>query len=152
MKLLAIDPGSYHAGFYDGHQAQTCHFKGTLPQRLGLFHYELDFRLNTLAPKVPDVIAFEESFMRGIAATKALYGQAGIIMALAERHGCAVLPIKITDWKKWAKLQVGTVKSDDKQPTIELAQTLTGLRDLNEHEADAIIIWHYVMAKAEKET
>ena len=115
MKLLAVDPGTYNAGFYDGKLriCKTYGKKDPLEKRLYEFMVDLDYLL-TLGRYT--AVAFEKNFLRGIHATEALTSQCGIIMAHAEKHECACLPIKITDWKKWAGLSTGTKKSGDKQP------------------------------------
>lgn len=148
MNLLAIDPGTTAMGLANRNNAWVYTVGGSLEKRL---HFMMASLESALDGSGYDTVAFERSFMRGRASTQALYGIQGIIMALAERYDCAVLPIEISAWKKWAKLQTGTKAADDKNPTIILAEELSGQKGLNEHEADAIVIWHYVMANAVRE-
>lgn len=81
-----------------------------------------------------DVVVFERPFARGRAATRALWGLAGLIEAVFAPT-CAVVDIDPSSIKKWA---TGNGKAD-KPEMIARAQAL-GYTGDNEHEADAFLL------------
>lgn len=141
MKLMAIDPGSKEMGImYHGlDRPFTLKFLGDRPARLADVMLRLGWLFLNHAPLV-DTVLYERPFARGGPATRCLWGVAGIIEAVATEHGCATLDITPSMLKKWALGKGGGKR--DKAPMIELANTM-GYDGLNEHEADALLLYHY---------
>lgn len=101
----------------------------------------LDKVLEHGAPAVGpyELISFERPFVRGQAATRMLWGIAGVIEALAYKHGCKVYdatPAEI----KYASTGNGHAS---KEQMIEAAVKY-GYGALNDHEADALHLYHMV--------
>lgn len=82
-----------------------------------------------------DVIVHSQPFARGQAATRLLWGMAGILEAAAHNHGCAVMDWTDGEIKKWA---AGHGKAS-KEAMIAAAQEMGYCGD-NEHEADAFCL------------
>lgn len=150
MKLIAIDIGK-HTGIYDGQEAHT-EFLGDPPPKFGApfrhvrFKRFQDFLTTYLFIRGPDVVCYERPFCRGLDATRSGWGYAGIIEACATDLGAAVLDPTNGSIRKWA---TGSArKQGSKDPMIAKAKELTGL-DLDEHSADAVCMWHYVMETME---
>jgi Holliday junction resolvasome RuvABC endonuclease subunit len=93
--------------------------------------------------RVFDLVIYERPFTRGLAATRMLWGMAGILEAYAARH-CAVLDASPSEIKFWATGR-GHAPKDH---MIARAQEL-GYRGENEHEADAFLLLKYAEEKAE---
>jgi len=93
-----------------------------------------------------DIVVYERPFARGQAATRLLWGMAGILEAAAHNAGVPVLDITPAEIKKWA---VGKGNAD-KADMIEAAQ-LMGYGGDNEHEADAWCLLKFAMATLTKE-
>jgi Holliday junction resolvasome RuvABC endonuclease subunit len=96
--------------------------------------------------RVADVIVYERPFARGQAATRLLWGMAGILEMLAAREGTAVLDITPSEIKKWAAGVGGAGKGD----MIAAAHCL-GYGGDNEHEADAYCLLKMAEATLTKE-
>lgn len=94
----------------------------------------------------PDVIVYERPFARGQAATRLLWGMAGVLEMLAARAGTAVLDISPGEIKKWAAGVGGANKGD----MIAAAHCL-GYTGDNEHEADAYCLLKMAEATLSKE-
>jgi len=163
MRLLAIDQGSKHAGFYDGETPTAVDLEENLPRhhrmmnfKKALEEYLKDAMENDGEPF--DVVAYETPFNRGLDATRCGWGLAGIIEALATEYGAAVVDVRNTDLKQWAGVKVGRgakganeSKFDmNKSPMIAKAEefTLWSWTNLNDHVADAIVLYHYVLENA----
>lgn len=150
MKLVAIDIGKY-AGLFNGETAHT-EFLGDPPKNFGApyrhvrFQKFNNFLYGYLLMHAPDVVAYERPFSRGLDATRSGWGYAGIVEAVSTQLGCAVLDPMNGSIRKWA---TGTAKkSGSKDPMILKAKELTGI-EVDEHSADAICMWHYVMETME---
>lgn len=145
MKILAIDPGTYETGVSWGERPITWWMSGRREERLQEFMANLDATLREAeeTSEPYGLVAYERPFARGRDATRCLWGLAGIIEAMAEHHGAAVVDIPNQTLKAWAT-QAGLKR--DKAPMIAAMEKLTGYSDLNEHEADAACIFEYVTA------
>jgi hypothetical protein len=151
MKLIAIDLGKF-IGVFNGEDAHT-EFLGDPPKGWGAdefrprrFGNAMRFLDRYFLQEGPDVVAYEKPFNRGLGATRAGWGYAGIIEALADQYQAAILDPSNQKIRQWA---TGTGKKQgSKNPMIERAKELTGL-DLDEHSADAVCMWHYVKATME---
>lgn len=86
-------------------------------------------------------IIYERPFARGQAATRLLWGMAGIIEAVATSHQCAVLDATPAEIKQWA---VGAGNAS-KGRMIDAAGFL-GYGGNNEHEADAYCLLRFAEA------
>jgi hypothetical protein len=154
MKLITFDLGK-HIGTYNGKEAHT-EFLGDPPKGWGADEYRpirfgkaLLFIQSYCLEEEPDVIGYERPFSRGLGATRAGWGYAGIIEACAYIHGAAVLDPLNNTTKKWAYPDIkNPTMNVTKEFMIQRAFELTGL-DLDEHSADATVIWHYIKEKAE---
>lgn len=82
--------------------------------------------------RVADVVVYERPFARGQAATRLLWGMAGVLEAKATEAGVPILDITPAEIKKWA---TGSGKAD-KTAMLDAANLL-GYTGSNEHEADA---------------
>jgi len=148
--LMAIDPGSKEMGVMftgcsapftlrvsahkrPGRELREWRFADLSQQLENLFKYEA---------RDVDCVIYERPFCRGMDATRCLWGIAGIIEALATLSGCAVLDVGPGTITSWALGTGKAPKKRDKNPMIELASTM-GYGTLNEHEADALMLYHY---------
>lgn len=159
MRLLAIDQGSKHAGFYDGTTPTPIELNPDLirHERMLEFKKALEGFLGSEEPF--DAVAYETPFNRGLDATRCGWGLAGIIEAVATEYGAAVVDVPNTTLKAWVGIHVGRgakganeSKFDvNKAPMIVKAEELTlwQFPDLNEHVADAIVLYHYVLERVE---
>lgn len=151
MRLLAIDPGSYNCGWYDGEHFGTWVLgkpgETPLPARLCALFGCLESR------DKGDFVAVEETFMRGIAATAALNKVIGVIELQAQLGRAGVLHVSNSEVRKWAtgtgRKQVAK-KADADNPMLNRARQLLVAygqpsKNLDEHSADAVCLWHYVM-------
>lgn len=93
-----------------------------------------------------DVVVFERPFARGQAATRLLWGMAGVLEAAAHTDRAAVLDMAPTEIKKWA---AGGGKAS-KEEMIAAAQRM-GYDGEDEHEADAWCLLKYAEATLTKE-
>lgn len=152
MKIAAFDLGSTWA-FATEHGAGHCDLnpgrgKPKLarkrPEILGRFEHELTL-LGATLPGF-DLIVHSQPFARGQAATRLLWGMAGILEAAAHNAGCAVLDATDSQIKKWA---TGSGKAD-KDMMLVAAREL-GYTGDNEHEADAWCLLRYAEETFTKE-
>ena len=167
MKLIAIDPGSTQVGLYDGHKAATFELRRMKrsgvpdttgrPERLANLAMMLGAALNLGY----DYLVYEEQFVRGGAATKALFGAVGVIEAVAHSAGVGVAPIPQGALRKWSNEQLAADrivipegKGADKLRLRTAAELLVprdrfDVSKFTEHECDAAVLWHYAMQKGE---
>ena len=135
MRIAAFDLGSTWAIARNqgpnGPWAQHAGLEGKRPQKLGRF---ADLFQGTILDGY-DVVVYERPFARGQAATRMLWGMAGILEAAAHNAGVAVLDITPAEIKKWATGK-GTASKGE---MIAAAQRL-GYAGENEHEADAFCL------------
>lgn len=93
----------------------------------------------------PNVVGYERPFCRGLAATRSLWGYAGVIEAVATDEDCAVLD---EDNKKLKK-HIAGYGSATKGDVIAAVNKAFGLNVDNEHTADAVALLDYMTLKAE---
>lgn len=130
MRIIAFDLGSTWAAAYhmvDGStRVEHGVLKGTRVEKLAHFLDDIGYFDEF------DVAIYERPFARGQAATRMLWGMAGIIEARAGKC-CAVLDATPAEIKKWATGQGNATKD-----MMGIAAALTlGYTGDNEHEADA---------------
>lgn len=87
-----------------------------------------------------DLVVYERPFARGQAATRFLWGMAGILEAAAAPY-CAIVDITPAEIKKWATGKGGS----GKDPML-VAAACMGYTGDNEHEADAFCLLKYAEA------
>ena len=147
LKIIALDLGGTSAFATNdgevGHWDMTRKGKAKRPECLANFWAELDLQIMCMGDL--DVLIYERPFARGAAATRALWGYAGICEALAHHHGAAVLDLTPGQIKKWA---TGNAKAT-KEEMLVAAKKL-GYGGENEHEADAYCLMKYAVAEAIK--
>lgn len=151
MKLITFDIGK-NIGVFNGEEAHT-EFLGDPPKgwaadefRPVRFGRAMKFVDEYMLAQGPDTVAYERPFMRGLGATRAGWGYAGIIEGYANIYQAAILDPTNQSIRKWA---TGTgTKQGSKNPMIARAKELTGL-DLDEHSADAVCMWHFLMETME---
>lgn len=160
MRLLAIDPGTKHMGWFDGEQWGTWDFPEKLPraERLALALRALEEKIRgemTDSLDVDYTVVYEEQFNRGRDATKCLLGVQGIIEAVATDAGSAVLFLNNSTTKKWtgAKTKDQMIKwaarKVDHLNVVGVQFCPPECTSLNEHEADAIAIYYYALEHME---
>ena len=155
MRLVAIDPGSNYCGVYDGNNLYTLNLNPTKnakrPERLANLYNEL---ADMLSCNWYDFVVYETPFCRGRDATRCLWGVAGIIEAAAHYHGAGIIDVANTALRRWA---TGTGKKQVKDKGSKSNPMFVKARELappvfwgkmNEHEADAICLYHYTLEKA----
>ena len=104
----------------------------TRPQRLA--HFLIQTNIYILRAR-PEVVVFERPFARGQAATRALWGYAGILDALAINHNLIVTDFTPAEIKKWSTGN-GRASKDE----MLVAAWRLGYEGDNEHEADAFLL------------
>ncbi len=148
MTILALDLGKHMGVAYqgdDGPHAFSWLLRGVnREQRLAALADYLDLLLK--APKGFDVVVYERPFARGLHATRSLWGYAGVIEAIATKHGCAVLDILPSSIKKHA---TGSGRAS-KEDMIAWAKKTHSLK-LDEHAADALAVLDYGTKNMERE-
>lgn len=92
-----------------------------------------------------DAIIYETPFARGYAATRSLWGMAGVLEAAASRAGAPVVDVAVSTIKKFATGS-GTAP---KNSMVAAARRL-GYRGSNDNEADAYCLLKYAEANLEK--
>lgn len=141
MNLLALDLGS-SVGLATSFRGWTDQLSGNREQKL--MEFKRILQGGYLAPFDFDVVVYERPFARGLAATRFLWGMAGVVEAVATENGAAVLDVLPSTIKKWATGNGRATKGE----MIEAASRLRPHRRFTEHEADAVCLWHYTMEKA----
>lgn len=135
MRIAAFDLGSTWAITRNqgpnGPWTQHAGLEGKRPEKLAGFIVAL----SRIPLREVDVVVYERPFARGQAATRMLWGMAGILEAAAHNAGVAVLDITPAEIKKWATGK-GTASKGE---MIAAAQRL-GYAGENEHEADAFCL------------
>ena len=146
MKIAAFDLGR-HLGWATnlrqkrrwGHEQ----FSELRAHRLGEF---MLFLLNNQAwLKKVDVIVFETPFTRGRAATRSLWGMAGVLESCASVIGKPVVDVSVATIKKFAAGN-GHAPKDE---MVAAARKL-GYRGKNDNEADAYCLLKYAEANLER--
>lgn len=125
------------------------HFRGLRPERFVAFHAWLDDLMND---RLFDYVIFERPFSRGLHTTRSLWGMAGIVELLAEKHGHPCLDIVPSTLKKWATGNGRACKKDMMHAAhYKIIAYHRHIDDapLREHEADAIILGLYAAENIE---
>ena len=149
MKILAFDLGSTWACASNGAQVglgmNVMHevLTGNREQKL----YGLLCSLHGLfdgSKECPwDMVIYERPFTRGLAATRMLWGMAGVLEAVATHHGLPTLDVLPSTIKLWAAGK-GTAGKED----MIAAAFMLGYAAPNDHEADAYCLLKYAEANA----
>lgn len=159
MKLLAIDPSSTLVGLYASNKTAQLNLvdlcKSKAPkraERLGVLAEALADFLQRFGPY--DFVAYEEQFVRGNAATRALYGAVGVIEAVAETSGVGTLAVPQATLRSWVdkKLTENNVTpiGDAKKRYSAVDKILGGNIMETQDEKDAKAIWFFVMENAKR--
>lgn len=150
-KILAIDPGTNQLGLYDGENCGTLEAtkKWHRPQRLSFMMSELTDFLDIHGPY--DFIVYEGQFVRGGAATKALFGVVGVVEAVAHFNGAGVMDVPQATVTKWCKEKAGIEKGAKVDRKALMEQVVNGMNPAvvpeSEHEYDAACLWYYIKEK-----
>ncbi len=151
MRVIAFDIGANLACAHNlGAVPHVRHetFEGLRSERAGatlLFLHRLFREIKAdKALQLADAVVYEQPFARGEAATRALWGIAGLIEATATNAGFGIVSVTPGEIKKFA---VGKGRAE-KTEMIEAAQML-GYTGDNEHEADAWCLLHYAEVNLE---
>lgn len=150
-KILAIDPGSNNMGLYDGEAGATLVANRGEPraQRLAAL---MDQLTKFFAQNGPyDFVVYEEQFVRGGPATKALYGVVGIIEAVSAYAGAGVMPLPQGTLRKWAAQQMKELKGKELYEKLAVARDprLLQLPGVTEHVFDAACVYHFISDNGE---
>lgn len=142
MKILALDLGASMGVAHNNARTLTAFslkLRGqNREQRLAALAEYLDLFLKT--PAKFETVIYERPFCRGLHATRSLWGYAGVIEAVATKHGCAVLDVPPTK-VKWHATGSGKAKKAD---MIAWAKKTHNM-DLDEHAADALAALDYAI-------
>lgn len=150
MRLVTVDPGSHVAAAASAGRSSTFHLSGDAkkprerPARLGSLAEQLtDF----LYEHPADFVVYEEQFVRGGAATKALFGAVGVIEAIAASCGCGVTSVPQSSLRKWALAMFPELKGEWKALYRAVAKRYRPQAEpkMTEHECDAVALYHYVV-------
>ena len=151
-KILAIDPSTTQLGLYNGelHATLAASAKSPRPERFSYIAARLSDFLQDTGPY--DFIVYEEQFVRGGAATKALYGIVGIIECLAITSGAGVMSLPQGTLRKWAK-QEGPDGLKGKElyqrVAIQFDERLAVDPSVSEHAFDAACIYYFIQHKGQ---
>ena len=144
--ILALDLGATTgwAIIRDGQYSDggSKEFLGSRSDRLREFSWWLT---DTTAPMQFDTVVFELPFCRGRAATRALWGMAGVVEAVAS-VSAAVLDVNLQTIKKWA----GAKGRMSKDVTTEKCWSL-GVVPEDDNHADAVCLAFYAAETMEIE-
>lgn len=154
MKLLCFDLGSNMALAHNACEGVVVveHklFDGPRAHRACATMRWLDFRLEQIGKQgiTFDAAVYERPFARGMAATRSLWGIAGVVEAVCSQHGMAVLDATPGEIKMFAAQDGGADKGD-----MLSASRAFGYMGANEHEADVYCLLKYAeryVAKGER--
>lgn len=147
-RVLAVDPGSVEIGLFDGKRGTTLSVDPKMPRPERLAALGELFKQHLQNNDVFDFVVYEEQFVRGGAATKALFGIVGIIEATSINMGTGVMSVPQSTTNKWkkARLEEETGCKPPKKSKLlnELVSQTYGSKVSTEHEHDAACIWHYI--------
>lgn len=137
MRIVAFDLGQHIACAHNlyGDDVRVNHLdaKGDRIQRAAQTLGWLNTLFAQAAEKGPlDLVVYERPFARGQAATRALWGLAGLLEGCAGAWELPCIDYTPSEIKKHA-MGTGKAEKDD----MILAASLTGYMGENEHEADA---------------
>lgn len=148
MIIAALDVGSHLALAVSGHEPIHFHCPGERPERLAAGMAWLDDQFKGFVDRDEgvDLIIYERPFARGQHATRSLWGIAGIIDAMAHKHGFPVIDIDPSSIKLWAAGK-GNADKDD----MIAAAFLLGYHTDNEHKADAHCLLKFAEAHVQND-
>lgn len=140
LRILALDLGQ-HLGAADWPQKNcwTVELEGSRTERLSQLMDWLEMWVEGY-----DVVAYERPFARGSAATRSLWGMAGVVEAVATRHGRMTADFAVTAIKRHAT----GYGSADKSVMIQAMDKL-GWGPQDEHQADAAAVCQLAVDKIE---
>jgi len=156
-RILAIDPGSNEVGLYWGPGQSTTLYltdmslskskraKTPRSHRLGILARKLDGYLRYIQP---DFVVYEEQFVRGGAATKALFGAVGVIEAAAFQVNAGVMSVPQSTLRKWAAARATEAQATPKRLYAWVARSFD-VTPKTEHELDACVLWHFIQEQGE---
>lgn len=155
MKLIWFDLGSTSGWAHNCDPASISHgqmeFAGNRPARLWAMFEAVDALLRGL---MVDAVGYERPFARGQGATRSLWGQAGILEAVATRRGFPVLDATPAEIKAFA---TGKGVASKEEMTAAAIRYLESAGNdipsvLGEHEGDAICGLAYMSQYVSKPT
>jgi len=149
-KILAVDPGTIELGLYDGDNSATIvtSRKNPRPERLAFMASKLADFIAIHGPY--DFIVYEEQFVRGNAATKALYGVVGVIECVSISCGAGVMALPQSTLRKWAQSEGPEgLKGKELYQKVAVSKDarLAADTSVTEHVFDAACIYHFIQAK-----
>ena len=149
-KILAVDPGTTEMGLYDGSHYTTIAANRKKPryERLGFMAEKLGSWFAEFGPY--DFVVYEEQFVRGGPATKALYGVVGVIEALSTMSGAGVMPIPQGTLRRWAEKEGPDGlkgKALYEQIAVNKDEYLAAGPGVTEHVFDAACIYYFIEAE-----
>ena len=149
MKIIAFDLGSTWACASNSAQVglpeNVMHevITGNREQKLYAFLCGLHALFDGSKECPWDMVIYERPFARGQAATRMLWGMAGVLEAVATHHGLPTLDIPPATIKLWAAGKGNATKED-----MIAAAFILGYGGENEHEADAFCLLKFAEANA----
>jgi Holliday junction resolvasome RuvABC endonuclease subunit len=137
MRIIAFDLGSHFAWASNlkGHSWGHIDLEGIRPHRLGKL---LTFLQAQVWFKQADVALYECPFTRGLAASRSLWGTAGVLEAVVSEMGLPVVDANLREIKKFAAGDGNAPKS-----AMIVSAKKWGYSGTNDNEADAICILNY---------
>lgn len=144
LKIIALDLGSHMAWAHNAARSLTWGsrlYEGDRPTRLAALQRDLPGLLS----RKFDILVYETPFARGLHATRAIWGIAGVLEAGAINARIAVLDVSVATIKKFASNAGNAPKN-----TMILAARRMGYKGANEHEADAVCLLRYAEANFER--
>lgn len=152
MRIAAFDLGTTWACAHNLPSAPVAYVwwgkkEGARPQKLGACTLDWGNLLTMFSHHGLEVVVYERPFARGQAATRMLWGMAGILEGAAHNAGLPILDITPAEIKKWAASNGHATKGDMMDAAIGL-----GYAGDNEHEADAYCLLKFAEATLTKES
>ena len=137
MKIIAFDLGSTlaWASNLKGHAWGSITLEGVRAHRLGKL---LTFLQKQTWMKKADIVLYECPFTRGLAASRSLWGTAGVLEAVSSEMGLPVVDANLREIKKFA-----TGDGNAAKDKMIVAAKGWGYIGNDDNEADAVCILHY---------
>lgn len=159
-RILAIDPGSFQVGAYWGEgRSKTLHLYDTGKSKAKIVATPRPARLSSLATQLYELldshpiyfVVYEEQFVRGGAATKALFGAVGVIECVAHTCGAGVMSVPQSTLRKWALSKLSGLPKvrTAKELYSEVAASYADTSRMTEHEKDACVLWNFVQEEGQ---
>ncbi len=149
MKILALDLGATTGWAFGCPGKPTRYgveeFTGTRTERLGAFLSWLTLQLGMEIYRDLDVVVYERPFARGAAAIRSLWGMAGVVEAVSQEHGVAVVDAEVQTVKKFV------AKGHAAKHAVIAAMRRRGYEPEGEHDADALAVLTYAKATIVRE-